>query len=69
VSIRGVAIWKSGNGRLRVFFPSYRTGRGYDDAILLPPDLRAEVEAEVITAYKFAKSEAQKREKQQASTV
>ena len=69
VSISGVAIWRSGNGRLRVFFPSYRRDRGYDDAISLPPDLRTEVEAEVITAYKLAKSEAQEREKQQASTV
>lgn len=66
VSIRGIAIWRSANGRLRVFFPSYRTGRGYDDAISLPPDLRTEVEAEVITVYKLAKSQAQKRGKQQA---
>lgn len=53
VTVNGLAVWRSGNGRLRVFFPSYRRSCGYDEAISLSPDLRTEVEAEVITAYKL----------------
>jgi hypothetical protein len=40
-----------------------------DDAILLPPDLRAEVEADVIAAYKAAKSDAQEKEEQRVTPV
>jgi DNA-binding cell septation regulator SpoVG len=62
VVINGVTVWRSPQGRLRVFFPSFRRTVGYDDVVSLAPDLRADVEAEVIAAYK-AQSDAQKKEK------
>jgi hypothetical protein len=58
--IRGIAIWRSGNGRLRVYLPSYRLGRIFDEAVQLPDDLRTDVEAAVIAAFKEAKAEAEK---------
>jgi hypothetical protein len=58
--VRGIAIWRSGNGQLRVYLPSYRLGRIFDDAVQLPDDLRTDVEAAVITAFKEAKAEAEK---------
>jgi hypothetical protein len=60
VLIRGVAVWRSRHGKLRVYFPSYRLGAGWDEAIYLPEELRTEVEADVIAAYKNAKAEAKK---------
>jgi hypothetical protein len=60
VTIRGVAVWRSRNGRLRVYFPSYRLGSGWDEAISLPDELRTEIEADVVSAYKAAKSVANK---------
>jgi hypothetical protein len=59
VVIRGVTVWRSSNGKLRVYFPNYRRSLGYDEAISLSPDLRAEVEADVIAAYKAAKANPQ----------
>ena len=64
VLIRGVAVWKTRQGRLRVYFPSYRLGSGWDDAIYLPEELRTEVEADVISAYKTAKANAKKLERE-----
>jgi len=55
VLIHGVAIWRSRHGKLRVFFPSYRNGAFYDEAIILNEELRAETEADVIASYKAAK--------------
>ena len=63
VLIRGVAIWRGSNGRLRVFFPSSRSGAGWEDAVCLPDELRTQVEADVISAYKTAKAAAQSSEK------
>ncbi len=63
VLIRGVAVWRSRHGALRVYWPSYRLGAGYDEAIYLPEELRAEVEADVIAAYKAAKQKAAETEK------
>lgn len=60
VVIRGVAVWRSSSGRLRVYLPSYRLGAAWDDIVQLPADLRADVEAAVITAFKEAKSHAEK---------
>lgn len=60
VTIRGVAVWRSRNGRLRVYFPSYRLDSGWDEAISLPDELRTEIEADIISAYKAAKSVANK---------
>jgi hypothetical protein len=56
VTIRGVAVWRSRNGRLRVYFPSYKLGSGWDEVISLPEDLRTQIEADVIAAYKQAKA-------------
>jgi hypothetical protein len=58
VLIRGVAVWRSRYGRLRVYFPSYKLGAGWDEAIYLPDELRTQVEADVIAAYKAAKAAA-----------
>lgn len=58
VTIRGVAVWRSRNGRLSVYFPNYWLGSGRDEAVCLPDDLRTQIEADVISAYKEAKSAA-----------
>lgn len=58
VVVRGIAVWRGGNGHLRVFFPSYKQGAFYEDAIQLSEDMRTQVEADVISAYKAAKSDA-----------
>jgi DNA-binding cell septation regulator SpoVG len=52
VVIRGVAVWKSPRGKLRVFWPSYKRAYGFEDAIALSTDLQADVDAAVIAAYK-----------------
>jgi len=56
VHINGVAVWRSGSGKLCVFFPSYKRSTGWRDAIEVPEDLRTEIEADVIAAYKDAKA-------------
>jgi len=56
VLIRGVAVWRNQNGSLRVKFPHYWLGSYHEEAISLPEELRAEVEADVISAYKDAKT-------------
>ncbi len=60
VVIRGVAVWRNRQGKLRVYFPSYKLGVGWEDAIAVPAELRARVEADVISAYKAAKDAARK---------
>jgi hypothetical protein len=67
VQMRGVAVWRSENGRLRVHFPGYKLGAGWDDAIYVTHELRSEIEADVIAAYKNAKSAAQKEETKRSS--
>jgi hypothetical protein len=65
VLILGVTVWQSGRGRIRVYFPSYKAGYRWDEAIELPQELRSEVEADVIAAYKAEKQRQKKLEKQQ----
>jgi hypothetical protein len=43
---------------LRVFVPSYKKGYGFEDAICLPADVQAEVDAAVISAYKETREKA-----------
>jgi DNA-binding cell septation regulator SpoVG len=62
VLIHGISVWRGGNGGLRVFFPSYKLGLGLDDAVELPAELRSQVEADVISAYKAAKSAERERQ-------
>lgn len=65
ILIHGVAVWRSGRGRLRVYFPSYKAGYGYAEAIELPQELRSEVEADVIAAYKTEVEKRKKSDKQE----
>ncbi len=58
VLIRGIAVWRSPKGHLRVHLPSYRIGAGFDDVIRLPEQLQTQVEVDVISAYKQLISEA-----------
>jgi hypothetical protein len=67
VQIRGVAVWKLRNGQLRVYFPGYRLGAGWDDTIYVPEELRSEIEADVIAAYKDAKAAAKKEERKHSN--
>jgi hypothetical protein len=60
VQIRGVAVWRSKNGKLSVFFPSYKFGSSWGDAISLSEELDTKVQSDVIAAYKAAKSAAKK---------
>ena len=69
VIIRGITVWRTPTGRLRVYSPSYRRSAGFDEAIELSPELRAELEASVIVAYKSAKLEAQEKELRRAITL
>jgi len=56
IQISGVAVWRSKNGKLSVFFPSYKLGSIWVDAIHVPEEVQSEIEAEVIAAYKTAKA-------------
>jgi hypothetical protein len=69
VLIRGVAVWRSRQGKLRVYFPNYKLGAGWDEAIYLPEELRTEVEADVISAYRQAKSAATNEDKTKKGTT
>jgi hypothetical protein len=60
VTIRGIAVWRSPHGKLRVYFPSFKAGYAYEDAISLPDELRSEIEADVISAYKEEKAKVPK---------
>lgn len=69
VLVCGIAIWRGGNGRLRVFFPSCKVGPGWVDAVELPAELRAQIEADVISAFKEAKAAAQKEQRQKGEPL
>jgi hypothetical protein len=60
VRISGVAVWRGGNGRLSVYWPRYWDGAGQSEAIELAPELRAEIESDVISAYRDIKTQAKK---------
>lgn len=61
IKVRGITVWRSGNGRMRVFFPSYSTAhRIFADCIDVPSELRSEIEAEVIAAYRTKKRESER---------
>ncbi len=64
VLIHGVTVWQSGRGRIRVYFPSYKQGYRWDEAIELSQDLRSEIEADVISRYKSEKQKAKKAEQE-----
>ena len=52
IQVRGIAIWRAGNGKLTVFFPSKMTdNRTWEDIVVVPAELRSEIEAEIIAAY------------------
>lgn len=65
VVIHGIAIWRNPhNGHLRVYLPRYSAAPyGYSDAVELQPELRSEIETEVLAAYR----EAIRTERKQAS--
>jgi hypothetical protein len=58
VSISGVTVWRGGNGKLSVYWPRFWNGAGQSDVISVEPELRGDVEADVIAAYKQANAEA-----------
>lgn len=64
VLIHGVTVWQSGRGRIRVYFPSYKQGYRWDEAIELSQELRSEIETDVISRYKSEKQKAKKAEKE-----
>jgi len=57
IQIRGVKIWRTKNGRLYTHWPSFKEGYRWEDVIEMPADLRADIEADVISAYKVRKKE------------
>lgn len=66
ITVRGVHIWRSGNGRLRVFFPGYHVvGHAFEDSVVVPAEVRSEIEAEVIAAYREQKKEADRTTKKE----
>ena len=62
VLIHGVTVWQSGRGRIRVYFPSWKAGYRWEEAIELPNELRSEIETDVISRYKSEKQKAKKAE-------
>jgi hypothetical protein len=65
IAISGFAVWRSRNGRLSVLFPRYPLGKMWVDVIEVPPELRAQIEADIISAYKAEKAAAAAREHQE----
>lgn len=62
IAIKGITVWRSPSGKLSVFFPSYNVyGRIWDDCVEVPDDIRSEIEAEVIAAYRAEKRENERR--------
>ncbi len=57
VTVRGVAVWRAANGKLSVFLPSQGTRHGFVNIIDLPPEIRSEIDAEVISTYRARKKE------------
>jgi len=55
--IGGITVWRGLNGKLRVFFPSQKVGYGWAETLSLPAEMRTEIEAEVIAAYRERKKE------------
>ena len=56
VTIRRLTVWRSGNGKLHVYLPSYPLGdRYWANYVDLPKEIRTDIEAEVIEAYKREK--------------
>ena len=64
VLIHGVTVWQSGRGRIRVYFPSWKAGYRWEEAIELPNELRAEIETDVISRYKAEKQKVKEAEKE-----
>jgi hypothetical protein len=65
VTIHGLIVWRSKNGHLRVFWPQHKSPAGFniwDDTIELDPNLREEIEAAVIAAYRASRKRADKGE-------
>jgi hypothetical protein len=53
IAINGITVWRSGNGRLSVLFPRYNAGNQiWLDTVEVTPETRAEIDAEVIAAYR-----------------
>jgi hypothetical protein len=52
IRILGLTVWRGNKGRLRVYWPRYWNGAGQSEAIELLENLRTEIEAEVIAAYR-----------------
>ena len=52
VEIRFISIYKSPTGRLTVYFPSQRPSGVWEDVVGLPEELRQELDAAVIAAYR-----------------
>ena len=56
--IRGITVWEGPRGGLRVFLPSFKNGFTWEDHLVLPAELRTEIEASVIAAFKERRVEA-----------
>lgn len=69
VRIHGVAIWRSPRGKLSVYFPSFYFGSSRQEAIELPPDLRMEVESQILAAFRDAKKRQKAEEKAREKTL
>lgn len=54
IIIRGVAVWRSPEGKLRVYLPSNKLGSGFEETVSLPDELRSMVEVDVLAAYQEA---------------
>lgn len=66
---RGITVYRSANGRLRVYLPSWRPNHcgGFEETLALPPEVRSEMEIAVLTAYKEKLKKASLEDKNAAS--
>jgi len=60
VTVRGITVWRSGNGHLRVFFPRHIRGLSWEDIVGVPAEIRSVIETEVIAAAREEKKEERK---------
>ena len=64
ITVNGLKIWRAKNGRIYVHWPSFKQGFSWEDVVKLDPDLRSDIEADVISAYKDERKRAAKEAKE-----
>ena len=64
LKISGLKIWRAKNGRIYLHWPSFKSDWRWLEVVELDPDLRSDIEADVISAYKDERKRAAKEAKE-----